>query len=155
MQWYPAMALQHREQHLDVLEMEPCGGFVEEDDLGIVDEGGDHGGVVAGADAERHGRGVGVGGLQRGVELQQGHYQEAVDAAETAIEMGSTDLAVFRARWEAYRLLGNEEMTLVAQADLEKSGQLAEEAKRIYNEGDAKLKIGDKEGAIRSCEGAR
>jgi Tfp pilus assembly protein PilF len=88
------------------------------------------------------------------IELQQGHYQEAVDAAETAIEMGSTDLAVFRARWEAYRLLGDEEMTLVAQADLEKSGQLAEEAKRIYNEGVAKLKEGDKEGAFTSFEQA-
>ena len=82
------------------------------------------------------------------VELKQGDYQEAVEAAEKAIELGSTDLAIFRTRWEAYRLLGDEEMTLAAQADLENSGQLAEEAKRIYNEGIAAIKAGDKEGAF-------
>lgn len=82
------------------------------------------------------------------VELKQGDYQEAVEAAEKAIELGSTDLAIFRTRWEAYRLMGNEEKTLEAQADLEKSGQLAEEAKRIYNEGIAAINAGDKEAAF-------
>ncbi len=83
------------------------------------------------------------------IELEQGHYQEAVDAAEKAIELGSTDLAIFRTRWEAYRLLGDEAKTLEAQADLEQSGQLAEEAKRIYNEGIAAIKAGDKESRVR------
>jgi len=82
------------------------------------------------------------------VEIEQGDYQEAVEAAEKAIELGSTDLAIFRTRWEAYRLMGNEEKTLEAQADLEESGQLAEEAKRIYNEGIAAINAGDKEAAF-------
>ena len=75
-------------------------------------------------------------------------------AAEKAIELGSTDVAVFRTRWEAYRLSGDEAKTAEAQADLEKFGLLAEEAKRIYNEGIALLKAGDKEGAFVKFEQA-
>jgi Tfp pilus assembly protein PilF len=82
------------------------------------------------------------------VELEQGHYEEAAAAAEKAIEMGATDPAIFRTRWEAYRLLGDEAKTAEAQADFERFGQLAEEAKRIYNEGIAALKAGDKEQAL-------
>jgi len=88
------------------------------------------------------------------VELEQGHYGEATVAAEKAIEMGSTDVAIFRTRWEAYRLSGDEAMTAEAQADLEKFGLLAEEAKRIYNEGIALLKVDDKEGAFVKFEQA-
>jgi Tfp pilus assembly protein PilF len=88
------------------------------------------------------------------VELEQGHYGEATEAAEKAIEMGSTDVAIFRTRWEAYRLSGDEAMTAQAQADLEKFGLLAEEAKRIYNEGIALLKVDDKEGAFVKFEQA-
>ena len=88
------------------------------------------------------------------VELEQGHYGEATVAAEKAIEMGSTDVAIFRTRWEAYRLSGDEAMTAQAQADLEKFGLLAEEAKRIYNEGIALLKVDDKEGAFVKFEQA-
>jgi len=88
------------------------------------------------------------------VELEQGHYGEATQAAEKAIEMGSTDVAIFRTRWEAYRLSGDEAMTAEAQADLEKFGLLAEEAKRIYNEGIALLKIDDKAGAFVKFEQA-
>jgi len=88
------------------------------------------------------------------VELEQGHYGEATEAAEKAIEMGSTDVAIFRTRWEAYRLLGDEAMTAEAQADLEKFGLLAEEAKRIYNEGIALLKVDDKAGAFVKFEQA-
>ena len=82
------------------------------------------------------------------VELEQGDYQEATEAAEKAIELGSTDVAIFRTRWEAYRLMGDEAKTAEAQTDLERFGQLAKEAKRIYNEGIALLKAGDKEGAF-------
>lgn len=82
------------------------------------------------------------------VELQQGDYQETVEAAERAIAAGSTDMAIFRARWEAYRLMGDEEKTAEAAADLEKFGALTEEAKRIYNEGIHELKAGNKEGAF-------
>ena len=88
------------------------------------------------------------------VELEQGHYGEATAAAEKAIEMGSTDVAIFRTRWEAYRLSGDEAMTAEAQADLEKFGLLAEEAKRIYNEGIALLKVDDKAGAFVKFEQA-
>ncbi len=88
------------------------------------------------------------------VELEQGHYGESTRAAEKAIEMGSTDVAVFRTRWEAYRLSGDEAMTAEAQADLEKFGLLAEEAKRIYNEGIALLKVDDKDGAFVKFEQA-
>lgn len=82
------------------------------------------------------------------IELQQGHFDKATVAAEKAIEMGATDPAIFRTRWEAYRQLGDEAKTAEAQADYERFGQLAEEAKRIYNEGVAALKTGDKEGAL-------
>ncbi len=82
------------------------------------------------------------------IALDQKHYQKAVEAAEKAIELGSTDPAVLRTRWEAYRQLGDEEMTAKAQADLERAGQLAEEAKRIYNEGIGLLKQDNKEGAF-------
>ncbi len=82
------------------------------------------------------------------VELEQGDYEEATVAAEKAIEMGATDPAIFRTRWEAYRLLGDEAKTAEAAADLERFGQLAEEAKRIYNEGIAALKTGDKAAAL-------
>jgi Tfp pilus assembly protein PilF len=88
------------------------------------------------------------------VELEQRDYAEAIQAAETAIEKGSTDVAVFRTRWEAYRLSGDEAMTAEAMADLEKFGLLAEEAKRIYNEGIALLKVDDKEGAFVKFEQA-
>jgi len=88
------------------------------------------------------------------IELEQGHYGEATQAAEKAIEMGSTDVAIFRTRWEAYRLSGDEAMTAQAQADLEEFGLLAEEAKRIYNEGIALLKVDDKEGAFVKFEQA-
>lgn len=88
------------------------------------------------------------------IELEQGDYQEAVEAAETAIEKGSTDMTIFRARWEGYRLMGNEEMMTQAAADLEKFGALAEEAKRIYNEGIKELKGGDKEIAFMKFEQA-
>ena len=88
------------------------------------------------------------------IELERGHYEEATEAAEKAIGMGSTDVAVFRTRWEAYRLLGNEEMTAMAQADLEKFGALSEEAKRIYNEAIASLQAGNKEEAFVKFEQA-
>ncbi|MEE4272651.1 MAG: tetratricopeptide repeat protein [Thermoanaerobaculales bacterium] len=88
------------------------------------------------------------------IELEQGDYAEAVVAAETAIEKGSTDMAIFRSRWEAYRLMGDEEMMNQAAADLEKFGALAEEAKRIYNEGIVELKAGNKDAAFAKFEQA-
>ena len=82
------------------------------------------------------------------VSLEQKHYQQAVDAAERAIELGSTDPGVLRSRWEGYRQLGDEAKAAEAQADLERIGELAEEAKRIYNEGVQLLKKDEKEAAF-------
>jgi Tfp pilus assembly protein PilF len=82
------------------------------------------------------------------VELKQGDHAEAVEAAEKAIAMGATDTAVLRTRWESYRLLGDAAKTAEALKDLETYGALAEEAKRIYNEGVAELRAGNKEGAF-------
>ncbi|HSN54331.1 MAG TPA: tetratricopeptide repeat protein [Candidatus Sulfomarinibacteraceae bacterium] len=82
------------------------------------------------------------------VSVEQKHYEKAVEAAERAIELGSTDPMVMRSRWEAYRQLGDEAKAAEAQADLERIGELAEEAKRIYNEGVQLLKDGDKETAF-------
>lgn len=86
------------------------------------------------------------------IEYEQKDYTEAAAAAEKAIELGSTDEAVLRTRWDSYRLLGDEEKTAQAQADLEKYGALAEEAKRIYNEGVALIKAGDTEAAFRKFQ---
>jgi tetratricopeptide (TPR) repeat protein len=82
------------------------------------------------------------------VQLELGHYQAAVDAAERAMALGSTDEVALRSRWEAYRHLGDEAKTTAALEDLEKTGRATEEAKRIYNEGVALLKVDDDEGAF-------
>jgi Tfp pilus assembly protein PilF len=81
------------------------------------------------------------------VLLDQKDYEKAAEAAEKAIALGSTNAEVLRARWEAYRHLGDEAKTQAAQADLQRIGRLAEEAKRVYNEGVELLKTGDAEGA--------
>ena len=86
--------------------------------------------------------------------LEQARYQEAAAAAEKAIELGATDELVLRTRWEAYRQLGDEAKTAAAQADLERVGRLAEEAKRIHNEGVALARAGDHEAAFAKFEEA-
>jgi tetratricopeptide (TPR) repeat protein len=88
------------------------------------------------------------------VQLEQGHHQEAAEAAEKALALGSTEESVLRARWEAYRNLGDEAKTAEAKVDLEKVGRLGEEAKRIYNEGVALTKAGDAEGAFTNFQDA-
>ncbi len=80
-------------------------------------------------------------------QLQMKKYAEAAQAAEKAIELGSTTVLVYQTRWEAYRNLGDEAKTAEAREDLEKAGRLAEEAKRIYNEALALRKAGDYDGA--------
>lgn len=82
------------------------------------------------------------------IELEQGHYQEAVEAAEQAMALGSTDEVILRTRWEAYRNLGDEAKTAEAREDAEKAGRLTEEAKRIHNEAVALAKAGNYEGAF-------
>jgi tetratricopeptide (TPR) repeat protein len=80
--------------------------------------------------------------------VETGQYQEAADAADKALELGSTHEMVYKARWDAYRNLGDEAKAAEAQADLERAGQLAEEAKRVFNEAVALSKQDDYEGAF-------
>jgi Tfp pilus assembly protein PilF len=82
------------------------------------------------------------------VRVEQKRYREAAEAADKAVALGVTDEPVLRARWEAYRNLGDTAKTSQAQQDLEKLGRLTEEAKRIYNEGVALVKSGDDAGAF-------
>jgi Tfp pilus assembly protein PilF len=82
------------------------------------------------------------------VHLEQKRYREAADAAGKAVALGSTDESVLRLRWEAYRNLGDEALATKAREDLERFGRLAEEAKRIHNEGVALSKGGDDLGAF-------
>ncbi len=82
------------------------------------------------------------------IYLEQGENEKAVDFAEKAMAHGSTSETVLRARWEAYRNLGDEAKAEAARKDLEKVAQLAEEAKKIYNEGVALTKAGDDEAAF-------
>jgi tetratricopeptide (TPR) repeat protein len=80
--------------------------------------------------------------------LEQKHYQRAAEAAEKAVGLGATEQSVFRARWEAYRNLGDEERTRQARAALDQAGRMEEEAKRIHNEGVALSKRGDDHAAF-------
>ncbi len=80
--------------------------------------------------------------------IEEGRFQEAAEASEKAIELGSTHEMVLRARWEAYRNLGEEEKAAAAAAALERSGRLAEEAKRVFNEAVGLSKQGNYEAAF-------
>jgi Tfp pilus assembly protein PilF len=79
--------------------------------------------------------------------VEQKRYEDAATAADKAIALGATEEPVMRARWEAYRHLGDEAKTAQARADLEKYSRLTEEAKRIHNEAVALVKAGDDAGA--------
>jgi len=81
------------------------------------------------------------------VLVEQGSYQAGVEAAEKAIELGSTHEMVLRARWDGYRGLGDETKAAEAQDALEQAGRLAEDAKKAFNEGVKLYKQGDYEGA--------
>jgi len=59
-----------------------------------------------------------------------------------------------QSRWEAYRNLGDEAKAAEAQQDFEKTGRLAEEAKKVYNEGVQLHKVGDEEGAYAKFQDA-
>jgi tetratricopeptide (TPR) repeat protein len=88
------------------------------------------------------------------IELEQGHYEEAAEAAEKAIELGSTNESILRTRWEAYRQLGDEAKTAAALEDLQNAGRAAEEAKKIHNEGVRLAKAGDNEAAFEKFQEA-
>jgi Tfp pilus assembly protein PilF len=82
------------------------------------------------------------------IHLDQKRYKEAADAADKAVALGAREESVLRTRWEAYRSLGDKAKAAEAQQDLEKSGRLSEEAKRIHNEAVALSKAGDDAGAF-------
>ena len=88
------------------------------------------------------------------VHLRLGHNQEAAEIAEKAMALGSTDVMVLQARWEAYRNLGDEVKAAQAQKDLIRTGDATEEAKKVYNEGVKLLKAGDEEGAYAKFQDA-
>jgi Tfp pilus assembly protein PilF len=82
------------------------------------------------------------------VQVQTKHNQEAAEAAEKAMALGSRDPAVLTARWEAYKNLKDDAKAAAALKDLETVGRRAEEAKRIHNEAVALVKAGDNAGAF-------
>jgi len=82
------------------------------------------------------------------IHLEQQRYQQAVEAAEKAMALGSTEESVLKTRWLAYHRLGDTAKAAKAREDLERLGRLGEEAKRIYNEGVRLSKAADEEGAF-------
>lgn len=88
------------------------------------------------------------------VSVELDKNQEAVEAAEKAMALGSTDVMVLQSRWEAYRNLGDEAKAAQAQEDLIKTGEAVEEAKNVYNEGVKLLKAGDEEAAYAKFQNA-
>jgi len=82
------------------------------------------------------------------VQVETGHNQQAAEAAEKAMALGSMDEAVLLSRWQAYRNLKDEAKAAEALKDLEKVGRRAGEAKRIHNEAVALVKAGDNAGAF-------
>ncbi len=88
------------------------------------------------------------------LQLDLGRNQEAADAAEKAMALGSTAPAVLTARWQAYRNLKDDVKAAEAQKDLARIGQQTEEAKKLHNEGLALMKAGDDAGAFAKYEEA-
>ena len=87
-------------------------------------------------------------------QFQQGHNQQAAEAGDKAVALGSNELPVLRARWEAYRNLGDETKAAAALQDLQKAGEAAEEAKATYNDAVELLKAGDNEAALTKFQAA-
>ncbi len=81
------------------------------------------------------------------LHLEQQRYPQAVEAAEKAIALGSTEESVLKTRWLAYHRLGDAAKAAKAREDLERLGRLGEEAKKTHNEGVRLSKAGDEEGA--------
>lgn len=82
------------------------------------------------------------------VRQDQGQHQEAADAAENAIRLGSEDPVVFRTRWSAYRDLGDDAKAAEALAAFNDPVLRNDEAKKLHNQAIALKKAGDLEGAF-------
>jgi Tfp pilus assembly protein PilF len=76
-------------------------------------------------------------------QLEQGRNEDAVASSEKAIALGSTDEAAMHTRWKAYSNLKAKAKAEEALADLERVGDLAEEAKGLHNEAVSLMKAGD------------
>ncbi len=83
-----------------------------------------------------------------------GDHQAAVTAAERALELRPGEPNGLKARFDAYRALGNDAMAEEAGAALAESGANAEAAKLVYNEGADASRAGDRIGAIKAFEEA-
>jgi tetratricopeptide (TPR) repeat protein len=77
------------------------------------------------------------------VQLELGFSDDAAASAEKAIALGSTDEAALLTRWKAYSNLNDDAKAEAALKDLERVGDLHEEAKGLHNEAVALMKSGD------------
>jgi tetratricopeptide (TPR) repeat protein len=78
-----------------------------------------------------------------GVAYLQENYELAASEAEAALAIDPTDARAMQLRYDAYRLSGNEEKAAEAAEALKESGDLAESAKRVFNEGAIAYNAGD------------
>lgn len=88
------------------------------------------------------------------VELQLGQNQEAAEAGDKALALGSTDQSTLMARWQAYRNLKDDAKTAAALKDLQRIGAQTEEAKKFHNEAVALLNAKDYAGAVAKFQDA-
>jgi tetratricopeptide (TPR) repeat protein len=87
-------------------------------------------------------------------QVELGLFQEAAESAEKAIALGSTDEAAMLSRWKAYSNLKDKAKAAEALEDLERVGDLAEEAKGLHNEAVKLMKAGDDAAAFEKFQEA-
>jgi tetratricopeptide (TPR) repeat protein len=86
--------------------------------------------------------------------MQQRDYPHAAEAAEKAIALGATEASVLETRWDAYRQMGDRAKAAKAREELERIARLSDQAKAVYNDGVARQKLGEEEGALAKFQGA-
>jgi len=82
-----------------------------------------------------------------GVYLSQDRHEEAVAAAERALEIEPGDVRAVEIAWEAHEALGNQEKSEQYLAQLQQSG--VDVSTRLFNTGVAALNVGDYDTAAR------
>lgn len=83
-----------------------------------------------------------------------GEHQAAVATADRALELRPGEPNALKARYDAYRALGDDAKAEEAGAALAQSGANAEAAKLVYNEGAEATRLGDRIAAIEAFEEA-
>ena len=73
----------------------------------------------------------------------QEEYEQAAQAAEQALAIDPSDVRALQLRFDAYRALGDDEMTSKAADDLKTVGDLSDVAARVYNEAVEAYNAGD------------